>query len=224
MSYPSCDWQYRTDQEAQGHAIGLEHEHSRPDASEYVWFYCENLADYDEVSRPSLFFCLWKSPLTFAQVKAKIQPPDTIEDACKSRETALRYQFSAWAYLPNPNQGVLGQNAWSIGFDRDSIMIYGSYDGGKELPSTDRSLGKPVLLGHGPDDKDPNSGTRYKIYMGGSSNKAYADISSGDTARVAQLYPPKEPEDADNAGANDPDWQGTSIAIAKRNVKTAILW
>ncbi|KAK4499440.1 hypothetical protein PRZ48_009954 [Zasmidium cellare] len=186
-----------------GHAIGLEHEHARPDAAESIWFYCENLYDYDDV-------------------KARIQPPDTIDAACKSRSIARKYGFSAWAYLPSEDHGMIGQNAWSKKFDRDSIMIYGSYDGGKKLPPTDNSYGKPVLLGHSPGDKDPNAGQRYKIYMGGSPNKAAAGISEGDTARVAQLYPPKNADDADMAGANDAEWQGTSKAVARRGVKTAM--
>lgn len=99
-------------------------------------------------------------------------------------------------------------------------MIYGSYDGGKELPPTDNSFGKPVLLGHPQGEKNPNAGKRYKLYMGGMKDKAQAGPSEGDTARVAQLYPPKDPGDAENAGADNDDWQGTSRAVARRGVKT----
>lgn len=101
-------------------------------------------------------------------------------------------------------------------------MLYSSYDGGKELPPRDNSLGKPVLLGHSIDDKNPHAGRRFKVWMGGSQNKAYAALSPGDAARVAQLYPPLDPEDADHVGANEDQWQGTSIAVAKRAVETAM--
>lgn len=63
-------------------------------------------------------------------------------------------------------------------------MIYGSYDGGKEAPPTDRSLGKPVLLGHPEGEKNPNAGKRYKIHMGGAPSAAQAGVIVGDTARI----------------------------------------
>lgn len=64
-------------------------------------------------------------------------------------------------------------------------MIYGSYDRSKETPPTDKSLGKPVLLGRPEGEKNPNAGKRYKIYMGGAPSAAQAGVSTGDAARVA---------------------------------------
>ena len=84
-----------------GHAIGLDHEHARPDAAQWIGFHCGNLPDYD-------------------QIKAKIaqsKSGDTIEEACKSRNMAIKYGFSAFAYLPDPRLGVIGQWQWSKTFD-----------------------------------------------------------------------------------------------------------
>lgn len=77
-----------------GHSIGLDHEFARPDAADHIFFYPENLIDYDEVK---------------AKIKAS-NSGDTIEMACKSRTIALKYGFSAYAYLPPSDQfGSIGQ-------------------------------------------------------------------------------------------------------------------
>lgn len=140
-----------------GHAICLEHEHARPDRDQYIEFRCENLIDYDDVVKKI----------------AEAGSDHTIAKACSDRDVALKYGFSAWAYLPG-HLNILGGNVWSQRFDEDSIMIYNSYDGGAE--------------GKGPVIMRKNGASRTEIQMGGFMRS----VSDGDVARVRQMYPEKD--------------------------------
>lgn len=84
-----------------GHTIGLDHEHARPDAAQWIDFHCGNLQDYEQINAK------------IAQSKSG----DTMEEACKSRTVAIKHGFSAFAYLPDPRSGVIGQWQWSKTFD-----------------------------------------------------------------------------------------------------------
>ncbi|KAK4630070.1 uncharacterized protein CLAFUR5_08035 [Fulvia fulva] len=170
-----------------GHAIGLDHEHARPDAAQWIDFHCENLADYEHV----------KTKI------AKAKSGDTIEEACKSRALAIKYGFSAFAYLPDPRFGVIGQWQWSKTFDYDSIMLYNSRSNSKDPNKLD------VITRKG---KSGKAGQLEMGYMG--------EIGMGDTARVAQLYADSEEEDWDPY--EEEEWKPTSSALARRHLPTTI--
>lgn len=70
--------------------------------------------------------------------------------------------------------------------------------------------GLPVLMAHAPGTTDRINGKRWTTEMG-----FCGEISSGDIARVQQLYPTQEGMDENDQG-KQPEWQGTSIPINRR--------
>ncbi|EME44254.1 hypothetical protein DOTSEDRAFT_24325 [Dothistroma septosporum NZE10] len=145
-----------------GHAIGLDHEHARPDAAQWIDFRCENLQDYEHV-------------------KAKIaqsKSGDTIDAACKSRPLAIEYGFSAFAYLSDPRLGVMGQWQWSKTFDFESIMLYNSRSNSKDPNNLD------VMTRRGKNGKagQPEMGYMGEISVGDTARVAqlYADPEEKD--------------------------------------------
>lgn len=90
-----------------GHALGLYHEHQRPDADHNIKVKCSNLADYQDVKK---------------------RVGGRMGQLCQDVLQAKRENFSAGDILPYPEQAT-----WAAygGFDWESIMMYCSEFGAK---------------------------------------------------------------------------------------------
>ena len=116
-----------------GHILGLNHEHQRPDADQYVTVKCDQIPGFDRMQEYlNNNHPLWPVGSVFAGA------PIIIQDMCHYGELSLRPVFaSLWrggSYIPkrlNPatNKDYLGNSEMytSLGrFDRLSVTLYGS--------------------------------------------------------------------------------------------------
>ncbi|KAI9724369.1 MAG: hypothetical protein M1812_000437 [Candelaria pacifica] len=92
-----------------GHAIGLHHEHQRPDAAQHVKFECKNLEDYED----------------------KKSEGENMPNICSNRQQAASAIFKAFEFIPIPDAGGL---YYGDAYDTKSIMHYGTYFASK-VPS-----------------------------------------------------------------------------------------
>ena len=164
-----------------GHAIGLLHEHQRPDRDDFVTLLPHNLQG-------------------FRQLQAGVQedPEKVFPESMSLRARlwkviddgryAIRYFpimidfLKGDQFAGTPEAARSASSKSSVDFDYDSIMIYDSWMGGNGDPDT------PNLWVTR--RKDNGEG----IWMGGSRDGVGASITEGDIARVAQLYDNGTPE------------------------------
>ncbi|KAK5119469.1 hypothetical protein LTR85_007569 [Meristemomyces frigidus] len=157
-----------------GHIIGLQHEHQRRDAGQFVDFLCHNVAGYDQVlatigtrSDPA-----FTPGMTAEQRMAKV---------CSDYTLAGTYFPPATDYMPLINARPEDAHLeYGDIFDHRSIMIYSSWEG------KDAQLANRMVLAKNPAAYPLQ--TPY-IYLGGHSNPSFVSVSVWDIVRMAQLYP-----------------------------------
>ncbi|KAK3117296.1 hypothetical protein LTR53_001477 [Teratosphaeriaceae sp. CCFEE 6253] len=142
-----------------GHAIGLEHEHQRPDRDAGA------VGDVREARKLGTIQCGGR--------KTKKCVEDIV---CEDPALAKMYFPRAVHYTKIRN------TYWAMSrpFDFTSIMIYSSY--GQARDQDENFPDGTVLVGVDADDK------YFELWMGGNADPKLARVSAGDLARVAQLY------------------------------------
>ncbi|KAK5120399.1 hypothetical protein LTR85_006338 [Meristemomyces frigidus] len=175
-----------------GHAVGLLHENQRPDKDHHVKFNCNNLVGWNQAvvataNDVNKFFTPHSS--ITARMKA-VYFPNAV-DYIKGDNIA-KYQYKPLTEeprtAPRPQDADWKTYVRSIVFDFESVMLYGSYEASS-------SPGSLLVL--------ERVGTPDPVFNGGgNADPALKQLSTGDIARVAQMYDMQTPTGDD---AKDPD-------------------
>ncbi|KAK5121987.1 hypothetical protein LTR85_004559 [Meristemomyces frigidus] len=161
-----------------GHAIGLMHEHQRPDAVSHGWLEpirYQNLVGYGAaMQNPALMRD--NNPAFHPGMSAS----DRMQVVCQNWQLAQTYFPIATQWMSGdlavPGRVLFQQSPF---YDYSSMMHYSSHTGSP--PN-----GLNVLL-RGAGTLRP--GQDQRVYMGGAQTFGQKAISAMDVARVAQLYP-----------------------------------
>ncbi|KAK4504495.1 hypothetical protein PRZ48_005411 [Zasmidium cellare] len=171
-----------------GHALGLEHEHQRPDAAKFIEFDCKALQSYPQ----------YKKDIEAGTVK-NFQRGDTVDKACSDYSVATRMQWSEVSQrlpiIQPPN--TLGAYVPSAAIDLSSIMMYGSFDSHMPGVNPDKfdEKGTGAVLKAFTEKKSKMPGKKAKreysrVTMGGKWPPRYVtSVSDGDVAWVKKMYP-----------------------------------
>ncbi|KAI7354032.1 hypothetical protein KC354_g11271 [Hortaea werneckii] len=169
-----------------GHAMGLAHEHQRPDAWQHLHYKCENLQGYTEALRSArdddnALFDFDEADDDPNEEQMELRMKLVCTEAIYARDTLK----SALSFIPGSNmyQNTRADDRWkdyvmSTKFDAVSIMNYNSWTGSSK-PEAEGKEGWVIWQKDG--DK--------ALFMGGAEDAKAAKISEGDVARVAQMYP-----------------------------------
>ncbi|KAM3422859.1 hypothetical protein BST61_g341 [Cercospora zeina] len=183
-----------------GHALGLLHEHQRPDRDQFLIFQAWNLQGYDKLDD-----IVQRDPKNLFE---KSLPPRVRKmrlfetGSIAGQYWPIMIDFlKGDQFASTPDERMLASAQSSEDFDYDSIMIYDSYMGGDGQPDEEK---KWVIRRR--DDESP-------VWMGGSKD-GHAKITEGDVAAIAHLYDAKTPEcEAAKTGENDWSPQGMRVKI-----------
>ncbi|RMY24308.1 hypothetical protein D0867_01469 [Hortaea werneckii] len=169
-----------------GHAMGLAHEHQRPDAWQHLHYKCENLQGYTEAVRSArdddnALFDFDEADDDPNEEQIELRMKLVCTEAIYARDTLK----SALSFIPGSNmyQNTRADDRWkdyvmSTKFDAVSIMNYNSWTGSSK-PEAEGKEGWVIW------QKDRDKA----LFMGGAEDAKAAKISEGDVARVAQMYP-----------------------------------
>ncbi|KAI7313889.1 hypothetical protein KC315_g11530 [Hortaea werneckii] len=169
-----------------GHAMGLAHEHQRPDAWQHLHYKCENLQGYTEALRSArdddhALFDFDEADDDPNEEQMALRMKLVCTEAIYARDTLK----SALSFIPGSNmyQNTRADDRWkdyimSTKFDAFSIMNYNSWTGSSK-PEAKGKEGWVIWQKDG--DK--------ALFMGGAEDAIQAKVSEGDVARVAQMYP-----------------------------------
>ncbi|KAK4505346.1 hypothetical protein PRZ48_003309 [Zasmidium cellare] len=162
-----------------GHALGLQHEHQRPDREKYLYVRFKYIDGYEEMEELAK-----EDPNNYFDVE---EDEDEIPQAERVK-AVLRDDIYLREYFPNALDFLAGhrmdtpeaKEKWqdyefSQKFDFESIMMY-SGDSGRNDYATKRN--KYTITDH---DNKP-------VWMGGAQGTKDYSVSEGDIARVAMLY------------------------------------
>ncbi|KAI7163914.1 hypothetical protein KC349_g1077 [Hortaea werneckii] len=194
-----------------GHAMGLAHEHQRPDAWQHLHYKCENLQGYTEALRSArdddnALFDFDEADDDPTEEQMELRMKLVCTEAIYARDTLK----SALSFIPGSNmyQNTRADDRWkdyvmSTKFDAVSIMNYNSWTGSSK-PEAKGKEGWVIWQKEG--DK--------ALFMGGAEDAKQAKISEGDVARVAQMYPLPEggSEDLQKIGV----WGKMSVKVKIR--------
>ncbi|KAK4548911.1 hypothetical protein LTR36_008684 [Oleoguttula mirabilis] len=170
-----------------GHVMGLNHEHQRYDAAEYVTYDCKVLKGYG-----AALGTIGAKTRDDTAFTADMTSEERMARVCTDYTLAGKYFEIAQSYMPYKNADALLSHLESgNAFDARSIMMYPSWTGATAQAQNIMVLAKRA-------DKFP--GELPYIYTGGHPNPAYASISTWDIVRIAQLYP-IGPDDATTQAA-----------------------
>ncbi|KAI6898042.1 hypothetical protein KC318_g3924 [Hortaea werneckii] len=169
-----------------GHAMGLAHEHQRPDAWQHLHYKCENLQGYTEALRSArdddnALFDFDEADDDPNEEQMELRMKLVCTEAIYARDTLK----SALSFIPGSNmyQNTRADDRWkdyvmSTKFDAVSIINYNSWTGSSKPEAKGKEGG--VIW-----QKDRDKA----LFMGGAEDAKAAKISEGDVARVVQMYP-----------------------------------
>ncbi|KAK4548926.1 hypothetical protein LTR36_008699 [Oleoguttula mirabilis] len=183
-----------------GHVIGLRHEHQRSDRDQYLDFNCQNLVGYTEATEklmddPKMVF---PKGMTYSE---------RVKELCHTYDATEAYLPVALHFARDDEMGMAegnGRSAYSIPYDYDSIMNYGSFMG--SIGEADGT--HPVLVRK--DNGEP-------LWLGGSADPAQLQLSRGDVARIAQLYPHPDPNAEQQAAKGLVKWAPRPMKVVMRD-------
>ncbi|KAK4543142.1 hypothetical protein LTR36_005920 [Oleoguttula mirabilis] len=194
-----------------GHAMGLDHEHQRPDVNTFVAFDCEWNVGYPEAAARAM------------ASNQYFQAIETVEERMATVCSRSDYATKFWPrYLPwiigsefksKATQDYAGDNE---PFDYGSIMIYSSTLGFRLAGSQrDARVNFKIPMLRKRKDKTrsfPDS----LFFQGGNREPGLARISAWDIRRVAALYPgtATQQRDAAGLGVNGVNWNPVAYSIA----------
>ncbi|PPJ56005.1 hypothetical protein CBER1_03368 [Cercospora berteroae] len=185
-----------------GHALGLLHEHQRPDRDQFLMFQPWNLKGYDKLDDvlqqdPKHLF---EKPMSLRARKMKLF--ETGKIAGEYWPILIDF-LKGDQFASTPDARMIASAQSSEDFDYDSIMIYDSCLGGDGKPDDEE---KWVIKRR--DDDSP-------VWTGGSK-EGHAKITEGDIAAIAHLYDARTPQcEAAKTGEND--WSPQCMRVKIRD-------
>ena len=169
-----------------GHAMGLEHEHQRPDALHYLTVHCRAMNGYEEATTAIA------NVIDPAFGPRKI-PDEKMAKVCGNAYLAAKYLPVARDFVPilplqqTPSSDWYEARSYGSPFDHRSIMLYGSSTSSSNFDAFGRSI---WIVSHVTDIyPDWPVGFRDIVLPGGHLNPADRSISGGDIQRFIMMYP-----------------------------------
>ncbi|KAK4565637.1 hypothetical protein LTR86_003485 [Recurvomyces mirabilis] len=172
-----------------GHAMGLLHEHQRPDRDHFVRFFCSSLKGYTEAE------AMAGSPDHAEDWKPGVTQAEKMKLICSDHDYAEKYLPAARQFLKLDSASYGGDKGIMFNeqfFDYASIMIYCSFT---HVHDEERA----VLIRNKPTDQTSELPVTRKdgsahwldgaFYPGGARRYGDVRISTMDVIRVGQLYP-----------------------------------